>query len=146
MTRSCRGEYVNECRPRTYARVTAATLTPERITLNDPTMHAMVHVEFTRCDMAPLPLYVQVAAFIGGGDGAIPEPDGGSTSARVVPLTMIGPADPGASSIDVTIPNPFFANVPADRDITLQFAPIIDDCQGELVSVRYHTGVLATMP
>lgn len=147
MTRSCRGEYVNECRPYTYARITAATLTPSRITLADPTMSAMVHVELTRCDMAPLPLYVQLSAFVGAtGDARIPEPDGGGSSARVIPLTMIGPVDAGATSMDVTIPNPFFTNVPADSDITLQFEPVIDDCGGEVLSIPYHTGPLATMP
>src|SRR5260221_200444 len=107
MTRSCRGEYVIECRPYTYATVTGASLTPSGILLNDPTMRAHVHVDFTRCDMASMPLTVQIAAFAGGGgDANIPEPDGGSTGARVIPLVTVGPADPGATSIDVMIDNP----------------------------------------
>lgn len=149
MTRSCRGEYVNECRPYTYAMVSAASLTPERITLNDPAMMAHVHVEFTECAMvsSTTPLTVQIAAFIGGvGDAAVPEPDGGSSGARVVPLGTVGPPAAGATSIDVMIANPFFANVPADTDITLQFAPIIDGCQGTLVEVPYHTGLVVMTP
>jgi hypothetical protein len=143
MTRSCRGEYVNECRPYTYARITAATLTPDRITLSDPSMRATVHVEFTRCDMAPLPLFVQIDAY---DDSAIGEPDGGTSMGRVIPLTMIGPVPDGATTYDVTIDNPFFANVPVNSMITLQFSPIIDDCQGEMVAVPYHTGTAAMGP
>ncbi len=143
-TRSCRGEYVDACRPYTYARVTSATLTPSRIRVDDPTMRAQVHVEFERCGMAPLPLTVQIAAFV---PGAFAEPDGGSSDGRVFPLTTIGPAASGATSIDVMIDNPFFANaVPADSNITLQFAPIIDDCEGDLFSLDYHTGVAVIAP
>jgi hypothetical protein len=149
MTRSCRGEYVNECRPQTYASISAASLMPERITLDDPSMTAMVHVEFTECAMVPSdrPLHVEISAFVGGTtDASFSEPDGGSSGARVIPLATVGPPAPGATSIDVTIPNPFFANVPADRNITLQFAPIVDGCQGELVSVPYHTGIVLAAP
>lgn len=149
MTRSCRGEYVNECRPYTYASVSAASLTPERITLNDPAMMATVHVEFTECGMVPgdRPLTVEISAFIGGtSDASFSEPDGGSSGARVIPLVTVGPPAPGATSIDVTIPNPFFANVPPDSRITLQFAPLVDSCQGALFSVPYHTGTVLTTP
>ena len=145
MTRSCCGEYVNECRPYDYARVTAASLTPDGITLNDPAMRATVHVEFERCGMATLPLYVQISVFVGGtGDASIPEPDGGSTSARVIPLGMVGPAASGATSIDAVIDNPFFANVPANTRVTLQFAPMIDDCQGQIFETAYRTGPVVT--
>jgi len=149
MTRSCRGEYVDECRPYTYARIVGATLTPSGITLNDPVMRAQVHVDFTRCDMGTMPLTVEIAAFVGGDsvDAHITSPSdgGGSSNARVIPLTTIGPVTPGTTSIDVTIDNPFFANVPANSPITLQFAPIIDGCQGDLFTIAYQTGpVLGT--
>lgn len=143
MTRSCRGEYVDACRPNTYARITAASLTPNAITLNDPAMMAHVHVEFSECAMAPTPLTVQIAAFIGSaGDATVSNPrDGGfATGPTIVQLATVGPAAPGATSIDLIIPNPFFANVPVDTAITLQFSPIIDDCQGELFAIPYHTG------
>lgn len=146
MTRSCRGEYVVECRPYTYAMITSASLTPERITLNDASMMATVHVDFTECAMVPstTPLTVEISAFIAG---SVSEPDdAGTSNARVIPLGTVGPAAPGATSIDVTIPNPFFAHVPADTDILLQFAPIVDGCQGDLVSVPYHTGVMPPTP
>jgi hypothetical protein len=148
-TRSCRGEYVNECRPYTYATITAAELTPPQITLDDPSMRAHVHVEFTRCPGSTMPTSIQLAAFAGGsGDGSIPSPtDGGSGSdARVIPLTTIPVPDTSASSLDVTIDNPFFANVPANRTIQLQFTTIIDGCEGELFATDYRTGGLAPTP
>jgi hypothetical protein len=143
MTRSCRGEYVDACRPYTYARIVSASLTPNAITLNDPRMMAHVHVEFAVCSMAPALPTVQISAFIGGaGDAMVPDPPDGapSTNARLVPLAVVGPPVSGATSIDVTIPNPFFANVPADTGITLQFAPVLDGCEGDMVSIPYHTG------
>ncbi len=150
MTRSCRGEYVDECRPYTYAQITNATLDPQGITLGDATMQAHVHVDFTRCDMGTdLPLTVQISAFVGAtGDGSIPDPDdtGVSSDARVIPLTTVGPPAMGSNSIDVMIDNPFFAQVPANTRIQLQFAPIIDDCEGDLFSESYRTGPVVATP
>lgn len=150
MTRSCRGEYVDECRPFTYASISAASLSPERITLRDPSMMAHVHVDFTECGMVltDRPLTVQISAFVGGtGDASIPEPgDGGGSSARVIPLTTVGPPAAGATSIDVMIANPFFANVPADTNITLQFVPVVDGCAGTLFSTTYRTGMVLVTP
>ncbi|MFO0685676.1 MAG: hypothetical protein U0234_26680 [Sandaracinus sp.] len=149
MTRSCRGEYVEACRPYTYAIVTRASLTPERIALNDPTMMAHVHVELTACDMAPSAPRVNVAAIIGGsGDASIPEPGdgGGSSGARVVELVTVGPPPAGSSVIDVDVANPFFANVPPDSHVTLRFSPVIGDCEGDPVTSDYQTGPIVATP
>ncbi len=149
MTRSCRGEYVEACRPYTYAVVTAGSLTPERITLNDPAMMAHVHVELTACGMAPSAPRVNVAAIIGGsGDASIPEPGdgGGSSSARVVELVTVGPPPAGSSVIDVDVANPFFANVPPNSRVTLRFSPVIGDCEGDPATSDYQTGSLVATP
>ena len=149
MTRSCRGEYVNECRPYTYATLTSASLSPERVTLNDPTMRVRLQAAFTRCAGSTMPVSIQISAFVGAaGDGSIAAPidGGGGTNARVIPLTTIPVTDTSAGSVDVMIDNPFFANVPANTQITLQFATIIDGCEGQLLETPYRTGGVATGP
>ena len=79
---------------------------------------------------------------------SIPDPDdtGVSSDARVIPLTTVGPPAMGSNSIDVMIDNPFFAQVPANTRIQLQFAPIIDDCEGDLFSESYRTGPVVATP
>jgi hypothetical protein len=145
MQRSCRGEYVDACRPYAWSHISAASLTPNMIMPDSPTAMAHVHVDFASCAMAPTGVTVQIAAFIGGtSDATITNPlDGGSsTNARTIQLGMVGPAMPGATSIDTMIPNPFFGySLPYDTSIQLLFVPLVDDCDGDLISIPYRTGL-----
>lgn len=137
--RSCRGEYVDACRPYTYARISEAMLGPEQITIGDPGMRAHVTATFETCgEMTPFPPRIDVSAIIGSGT----TPDGGS-AVRVVPLVSI-PTEAGETSVDVTIDNPFFTDIPEDEDIVLRFTPVIDGCQGDAVEQMYRTGEFAS--
>jgi hypothetical protein len=143
--RSCRGEYVDFCRPYTYAQITAATFGPEALPIGDPSSRAHVTVTFETCGaMTPTQPRIDLSALLGQvNDSGVPSPiaDGGSSSARVIPLASIPPAtDPAARTIDVMIDNPFFADVPEDTLIILQFTPVIDSCAGEVFRVEYRTG------
>jgi hypothetical protein len=147
--RSCQGEYVDACRPYTYAQITDATFGPAAIAIGDPGMRAHVTVTFETCGaMTPSQPRIDLSALLGQLDDAgvpSPLPDGGSSSARVIPLSSIAPSmDPSATTLDVMIDNPFFADVPANEDILLQFTPVIDGCAGEVFTLRYRTGPLAS--
>jgi hypothetical protein len=145
MERSCRGEIVDVCDPYAWAAVTAATLGPAQLRIGDPTTSAMVHVELSTCAMAPARPSIQINALVGStsGDASLPPPiDGGaSTGARIVSLATIPSSAVMGTSVDTTIPNPFFADVPPSTAITLQFVPVIAGCQGDAFQTPYTTGV-----
>ncbi len=145
--RSCRGEYVDACRPYTYAQIVDATFGPAAIPIGDPTATAHVTVTFETCGaMTPAQPRIDLSALLGQlDDGGVPSPvpDGGTSSARVVPLASIAPSiNPTATTVDVMIENPFFADVPANTTIILQFTPVIDGCAGEVFRLPYRTGAL----
>lgn len=147
--RSCRGEYVDACRPYTYAQIVGATFGPAEIPIGDPSVLAHVTVMFETCGaMTPAQPRIDLSALLGQtDDGGVTSPgtDGGTSSARVIPLDSIAPsADPTATSVDVMIANPFFADIPEDDDIILQFTPVIDGCAGDVFRLPYHTGVRPT--
>ena len=106
---------------------------------------AHVVVAFATCGaMTPAQPRIDLSALLGQLDDAgvpSPLPDGGTSSARVVPLATIAPSsDPAATSVDRVISNPFFADIPAATEIILQFTPVIDGCAGEVFRLRYRTG------
>ena len=142
--RSCRGEYVDACRPYTYARVVDATLSPAALAIADPSARAHVTVRFETCGpRTPAQPRIDLSALLGRLDdaGVLSPGDGGTSSARVIPLATIPPStDPTATTLDVMIDNPFFADVPPDTAIILQFTPVIDGCSGEVFPLTYRTG------
>ena len=147
--RSCRGEYVDFCRPYTYAQITGATFGPEALPIGDPSAQAHVTVTFETCGpMTPAQPRIDLSALLGqASDSGVASPfdGGGTSSARVVPLASIPPAtDPTARTIDVMIDNPFFADIPENERIILQFTPVIDGCAGEVFRVEYRTGEIPT--
>ncbi len=142
LQRSCDGEAVGLCQPHAYAKVTAASLTPDGIALGDPTATAMVHVEISTCAAAPGMHEVRIEAFGERGSGL---PDAG----RSEMLFMLDVVEhDGSGTIDVTITNPFGTDLPPEADLELRFVPFLDpSCRGEaLGGIPYRTGPIWVPP
>jgi hypothetical protein len=134
--RSCAGERVLECDPYEWSVVSAASFTPE-VPIGDPTVMPRVQVTLETCGgSTPSTPEVLVEALLG-------QPDGGAP-ARVVSVTTVRAASADATTIDVTIENPFSlgGSVPPEEDITLRFIPVVGGCDGEALTIPYRTGEL----
>ncbi len=148
---SCGGAEVGLCAPFEYSAITAATIEPDELPVADFSMSATIHVELTRCAMAPAPHVVDLVAIVPNED-----PPDGSTGepVRVTSLLTLrdgaaGDPTPDDGVIDVEVPNPLLNTIPPDTDITLRFTPRSTapaGCTGASVDVPYHTGPLRPMP
>jgi len=144
LTRSCRGEAVPNCRPYEYSIVESASLTPDGLSVSDFGAEAHVQVHLQTCgEQAPSPHEIVVRALAASPDVLA---DGGDSVAVYTLLTlsdngMDGDAVAKDGVVDVMVPNPFGAEVPADRSMTLRFEPrILPSCVGETLEAPYHTG------
>ncbi len=142
LERSCAGQEVDLCGPYEYAEVTSASLEPNELPIADFSMNAQIHVELSRCAMAPAAHAVDLSALVpdmhdagtGGGLGVVSL------------LTLEDGRDgdtAGDDVIDVTVPSPFIATLPEESDIVLRFTPrstTPGGCTGKTLEVPYRTG------
>lgn len=144
---SCGGEAVLACRPYTYAQVVSASLEPARVSPGDPRIFPTVRVELRTCgDRVPSPPTVQISALVSGAGGTFPldaaghdvGPPGDDT--RVYQLATVRADAPTDTLLEESIDNPFDGRIPVESDIQLRFAPVIDGCEGDAITIPYRTG------
>jgi hypothetical protein len=142
--------------PFEYSRVTAASVEPERIPVDDPTETLQLRVDLATCEEdAPEPHEVAVSARLdndsGLGDGGV-----APTVFDLLTLRDDGRTEGDAMAkdgvIDVEVTSPFIGGQAfPNREIVLRFEPrapaqcgdagcIGGTCRGEPLEIEYQTG------
>ncbi|MFT5354253.1 MAG: hypothetical protein ACI9KE_001458 [Polyangiales bacterium] len=151
---SCAGEAVVNCLPFEASIIDSATVTPDRVTVDDLTTMASIRVQLSICPDAPRPHEIVMELREGEGEGA-----------RLVELLMLrddgmteGDSLAGDGLIDVDLVNPFLGmRVPENEDVFLRFtarAPADctsgtcrgGTCRSEEFEIPYRTGARFMMP
>lgn len=147
LEQSCGGAEVDLCGPREWADLTSASLEPAELPVADFSVTAHIRVEMAACDDAPAPHVVDLSVL-----APVELPDGG-TPLRVMNLLTLedgrdGDAVLGDGIIDVEVPNPFLATVPAETDLTLRFSvrsTTPGGCSSGAIELPYRTGPMRAM-
>lgn len=131
LARSCGGERVLECDPYEWSVVLEGTFT-QNVPIGDPTIRVDVTVDLESCGATtPAPIAVHIQALVGSGDDL-----------RVADVATVRADSTSDTRIETTIGNPFTlgGSIPAERDITLRFIPVIGGCEGSAFELPYRTG------
>ena len=115
--RSCSGETVPNCLPFEFSIVEMASVEPERISVDDPSKMADVHIEFARCERFERPHEVSLQLRTNNDDAP-----------RIFDLITLrddgqdGDITPRDGIIQKTIENPFFGSeLPVNQKVWLRF-------------------------
>jgi len=148
--RSCRGEAVTDCLPHEYSIIDEASVTPQDVTVGDPTERLRFTVRMSICPEVAVRHEVAVKL-------QTITSDGGTGSV----LDLIRLADDGVTEgdevagdgvIDVEIANPFLGErIPERQDVRLSFQAVTrrdctrgtcvgGTCRSEPLLIDYRTG------
>ncbi|MFK7985332.1 MAG: hypothetical protein AB8I08_04810 [Sandaracinaceae bacterium] len=141
--RSCGGETVGLCGAAEWAELAEPSMEPGELPIADFSVRAQIGISLMRCDGAPAPHSVEVAAVFPDGPG---DPDAGIPVRVIALVSLEDGADgdtPGDGRIEADIQNPLLAGVPEETEILLRFTARSETpggCTSGVVELPYVTG------